>query len=399
MVLEELDSPPDSSSTASGSPGNDAYSSNQSPQFYVNAESLQKRLPLPMLGNSESQMRLKLQLLLQGTSNGMGRPVTADEAQAFASHIYDMEAKKSYYGAAGGLAGIYRWYDTMKTNQYPFYAPKNVDPNKFLWIKGPFAQIARHSWRLACYWIVATELGKTIGHFVMQPITTKAIVDDPRLRQVVEDTKAAGRANASGMRPDITNRRREMQGNSSGASSRNQAQATGSDDDMSPTAFADGPWNSSTNSPDFPHDDDSSNRPSGPFPQNPSPAWSRRPLPPPPQQQQKQQPFDDDASPTGGLFQAETQESANAPGSTESTGSAWERLRRGGSLPPIQRPPPPGRPPRRAQPEDSTIGDSFTFANSDEERQRAQEQAQREFDERLERERQGKDFNDEGRRW
>lgn len=68
-------------------------------------------------------------------------------------------------------------------------------------------------------------------------------------------------------------------------------------------------------------------------------------------------------------------------------------------MPPIQRPPQPGRPPRRAQREDSTLGDSFTFAGSDEERQRAQVQAQREFDERIEKERQGKDFNDEGKKW
>jgi hypothetical protein len=102
---------------------------------------------------------------------------------------------------------------------------------------------------------------------------------------------------------------------------------------------------------------------------------------------------DDDASPTGGMFQDDVQNPSKP------TGSSWDRLRRGGAPAPIQKRPSPGTPPYREQRENSTLGDSFTFAGSDEERAKGQEQAQKEFNERIERERQGQDFNDEGKRW
>jgi hypothetical protein len=44
------------------------------------------------------------------------------------------------------------------------------------------------------------------------------------------------------------------------------------------------------------------------------------------------------------------------------------------------------------------VGDSYSFSNSDEERQLAKTEAQKEFDARIERERQGRDFDDRGRR-
>jgi hypothetical protein len=45
------------------------------------------------------------------------------------------------------------------------------------------------------------------------------------------------------------------------------------------------------------------------------------------------------------------------------------------------------------------LGDSHTFVEGDDARNREREHAQQEFDARLERERQGKDFSDEGKRW
>lgn len=46
------------------------------------------------------------------------------------------------------------------------------------------------------------------------------------------------------------------------------------------------------------------------------------------------------------------------------------------------------------------MGDNFTFAEGKEQRDVERERAQREFDERLERERQGGDFNEGGgKKW
>lgn len=56
---------------------------------------------------------------------------------------------------------------------------------------------------------------------------------------------------------------------------------------------------------------------------------------------------------------------------------------------------------QREQREGATTGDAYSFSNSEAERAEAKAQAQREFDEKLDRERQGKDFSDDSgnRRW
>jgi len=97
----------------------------------------------------------------------------------------------------------------------------------------------------------------------------------------------------------------------------------------------------------------------------------------------------DDASPTG-------ESGAMAGGGG---GSAWERIRQQnasgsstGSEPSFRR----AKSFRREQPEGSTTGDSFSFSNSEEERNYAKDEAQKEFDERVEKERRGGDFSGGG---
>jgi hypothetical protein len=133
-----------------------------------------------------------------------------------------------------------------------------------------------------------------------------------------------------------------------------------------------------------------------------------RPAPAQPRTQETEHgPFEawDDASPTGGQGVAE---------STTPQGSAWERLRRGEK--PALVPQKSGAKPQpsqsawsrqqvetqREQKEGSTTGDSFAFSKSEEERNYAKEEAQKEFDARVERERRGGDFSqggDDQRRW
>ena len=109
----------------------------------------------------------------------------------------------------------------------------------------------------------------------------------------------------------------------------------------------------------------------------------------------------DDASPTGGRGAMDDED---AGGSGGGGGSVWERIRQqqasGGSSPPAQSR---GRGMdgvRQEQQQDSTTGDSFSFSRSEEERNYAKEEAQREFDERVEKERKGRDFSSgSGKRW
>lgn len=84
----------------------------------------------------------------------------------------------------------------------------------------------------------------------------------------------------------------------------------------------------------------------------------------------------DDASPTGGSVweRIRSQSATGTPSASSST-----RDRRSGI--------------RQEQQEGSTAGDSFSFSSSEEERNYAKDEAQREFDERVEKERRGGDFS------
>jgi hypothetical protein len=114
-----------------------------------------------------------------------------------------------------------------------------------------------------------------------------------------------------------------------------------------------------------------------------------------------QGPFDD-ASPTGGQGVA-----AETPPAAQ--GSAWERLRRGEKPESSSSTGSNQSAWQRAQNETQkeqrqglTTGDSFAFSKSEEERSYAKEEAQKEFDSRVERERRGGEFSQNGgnqKRW
>ncbi|KAL8691832.1 MAG: hypothetical protein Q9218_003029 [Villophora microphyllina] len=99
----------------------------------------------------------------------------------------------------------------------------------------------------------------------------------------------------------------------------------------------------------------------------------------------------DDASPT-----------AQASASENQGGSTWDRIRQNAQAdtPGIGRRAHRWDALQKEQQQGSTTGDSFTFSSTDEDRQLAKNEAQDEFDARVEKERQGGNFNENGRkRW
>ncbi|KAL8730532.1 MAG: hypothetical protein Q9166_003985 [cf. Caloplaca sp. 2 TL-2023] len=98
----------------------------------------------------------------------------------------------------------------------------------------------------------------------------------------------------------------------------------------------------------------------------------------------------DDASPT-----------AAGTGAGGQGGSAWDRIRRQAQTSSGEKQKGQSwRTIKREQQAGSTTGDSFAFSSDDEQRQLAKDEAQDEFDARVERERQGGNFNENrGRRW
>ncbi|KAF1835500.1 hypothetical protein BDW02DRAFT_495833 [Decorospora gaudefroyi] len=426
MVLEDVDNTaPESFGDEPSSSADDDYASSSS-SLDVRFDASNLPRPLPVLGYfmgfSDRAVRLKTEVTLKFAEDKIGRPLRRSESQALAYHLYQLEQWKSYSAALGAAAGTWRWYKTWDKMTYPFYQPKveDINPNKFAFVRGPMAQFARHTWRFSLYALVAGQLGSAIGQVFAQPMSAKNSAADPKLARFGQELKAVAHGERQRMEQqgrEISDKRREFQEqvrNRAGGGPSPQdrwgkqtpvpSEDTG--DDMSPTAGDDAWTSDSAGSQSW---ESFSNDTSQPTPQRqPGPpsteAWNRQP---PPRQsgQQSSLPFDDEASPTGGLFQDEVNnpQTTQAQSQAKPGESSWDRLRRGGGSLPLERPQPHSRraqPERREQKEDSTRGDSHTFVEGDEERKRERERAQQEFDARLERERQGRDFNsEEGKRW
>lgn len=427
MVLQDIENQaPDSFTEPPNSSDNDPYASSTSSSLAsgerFDASNMPSPIPVigPFIGFSSRALRFKAETTLSFAEKKLGRTLHPEEAQALAYHIYKLEKSKSYYAATGAAAGIYRWYATMATYQYPFYTPKldSIDHNKFGPIRGPAANIARQTWRFGMYALVAGQMGNIIGQLIAQPIAAYETSVDPKLEEFGREIKAASARDEKGnserarmieeRRKDFDARRRQegrggMTPPYGAQGGRQTPPLAADDDDMSPTSGSE-PWGTQAAQGSSWGDFASEEQPR-PQPERASvDVRSRRQPPyqsaqPPPQTNSS--PFDDDASPTGGLFASETTaQPASRPGE-----SSWDRLRRGagasqGSQQDRNQRFASSRPSGGSSAEGSTVGDNFTFVEGKNARDAERERAQREFDERLERERRGGDFNEGGsRKW
>jgi hypothetical protein len=413
MVLQDLGDTPTVSDGFDDNPypsDSDPYSSSSSSSSSTrrfDPSQCPQPIPVlgPLLGFPASLMISRTEATIKFAEQKIGRAVTYDEAQALAGHLYQMEQTSSYFTAIGVGLGGWRCYQTAAVNRYPFFLPKaeKVNPNKFLFLKGPLAQYSRHSWRAVLYMFVAGEFGKLCGQVVARPTAARATANDPRMAKFTEELRAAATRTSASQARQVAEAREggrfkvpaEQAGQTEPSAPRNRRvvprEAANPSQDASPTAGNDS-WSSASEG-DFVSSSDAAqySPPKSERVQRTQSAssWGKQPS----------STEDDDASPTGGLFQDEVQ-SQSKPGE-----SSWDRLRRGGvpgAPPPVQRPPPRRPDPsHREQRGDSTRGrssDSFPFVSSGEDRNEAQSQAQQDFDARMQREREGNDFNDE-KRW
>lgn len=425
MVLEDVGNSAPGSSNDNPYPSSDdpyaSASSSSSARF--DSSSFPQPVPIigPLLGFSESTVREKVELTIALSERKIGRVLFPHEAQALASHLYQMEQTSSYYTAYGATAGAYRCWSTAAQMRFPFYKPdiEKIDRNKFGPIKGPWAMMARHSCRFVLYAAAASHFGNLIGRVLTQPKATREMANDTKLELFVTELKAAatdGPLSTAQQAWEVLQSKRKFEtevknrsggGPSPQASWGRQSAKENSEEDMSPTAGNEA-WGSqspATESWETFSKDSSQPAPRKENSSLPRDNWSNRQPQASRQSQASSLPFDDDdASPTGGLFQDEVNSShPKSEPQSRSGESTWERLRRGGAPVPIQRAPPQSRRAesnRVEQRDESVMGDSYNIDQGEEDRKRTKEQAQQEFDARLERERQGRDFSSgDEKRW
>ncbi|KAF2495807.1 hypothetical protein BU16DRAFT_617345 [Lophium mytilinum] len=398
MVLQDATGPPNNGSLVDDpfpSDGGDPYSTASASTSSVDFSSLPRPVPIfgGFVGYSNRRIQAQTQEAVKQAERVMNRPMTYEEATAL-SYIWAKKMSIASYGAALGASGaIYQAYRTRATFRYPFWTPnpEKFNPNEFFFVKGALARRLFHTTRVIPYFI----LGRIVGGFFGESWGTFYAITQTRADAVLQPLQEAMVQRASQARGPP---RQPAPGQSSPEDGRawpkqpsrptqlpTPAQkSTANDDDMSPTAGNDTWSNSFDSSSDL--SDTSARQPRTPNAAPGNEAFDR------PAKAPDRTVSRDEASPSSGMFPGEAEQEK------ASTGSSWERIRRS-SASQTSSPPPTSRPLQETQRQGSTLGDSFSFSSTDEERQLAKTEAQREFDARVERERRGDDFADQGKRW
>ncbi|KAI9761221.1 MAG: hypothetical protein M4579_001141 [Chaenotheca gracillima] len=409
MVLQDDSASPaadEFSSDSSPSSDEDPYSSASHKISSADDSTITHPLPIlgPLFGYSTPDLINFINRRIEYESKILKRPMSKDEASAIAvwtSKAYSMTS----YGPPTGLAlGLYRAYSTQATYKFPFISknPTAFNPNKLWMLQGSSAQLGWHAFRWAAYASIGTWMGRTLAFSYALATRMTGEKSDKRLANLNKaEAEYAREVLANRRTPvDMRRERNAQPAAGSGATEGDDGQAQSNDGFDSDMRMQ---QNEISQQPP-PEQSPTENRAS---------TFQMDRVAPQPTA------FDEDsedASPTAPAAAS----SAPRPGQSE---SAWGRIRREANSRPNERPqrgqsrdyerssdsqssPSQGswsqtrETSRREGRQGSTVGDGFAFSNSDEDKQLAKDEAQKDFDARIERERQGGDFgNDDRKRW
>ncbi|KAM0129576.1 hypothetical protein ACHAO1_008435 [Botrytis cinerea] len=376
--------------------------------YRIDGSKLPRPLPLfgPLFGFNDAFLTKIINARIQNTSKITQRPLRQEEIDALAFHTAKILRINSFAPVAGLSAGIYRAVQTAPTFRFPFYQPNlevfnsSVFPHaKMPYIKGPPALIAWHAFRGLCYAYIGTTVSKLLFGGYAASVGAVGQMGDTRLKDVVKATSEEVARQQKNLPSPAGIPRPPMKPGQ--GQPQPQTRNTQGYDDASPTG--DAQWSEEDNAPG------SAQTTPQAFPQTKS--WpQRKPVPAQAPAQEEEKPFDlfDDASPTNGQGM-DTE--PTTPQYSRQTGSAWDRIRRG-EKPTSNSTTTSSQPPRsgwatvqnktpKASSDGTSSADSFAFSKTEEERNLAQVEAQKEFDARVEKERRGGDFSSGGdqKRW
>jgi hypothetical protein len=427
MVLEDL-STPDFDSDSSPLSDSDLYSDvgrSEAPRlhFNVSSEKLHKPfLPSDADGNIDPRVIGIINLELDRFAKAIQRPLTEDEATALAESHSKLLRTMSLATPFGFIAGISRAYTTRKSFKFPFWPatePRRFNRDQFLFFKG--GMIPRMIWsglRFSAYTTVGIFTASLVFRSYAQSVRNVSDQRDPRLSSLRDLTKDLVRKNLqtaveSRRRPSQSQMTRDRMSSPDGLQTsselwRNHRASIGDTEDSRLQKDEDAMVSDQQLTE---QEAQQLATPQKTRVQARSSVWNRQ------RDENQSTSFDaDDASPTAGYFGDASDHELEKPRQ-----SAWERIRkrenpsagspRNGSTP--------GRVEEssgdttreawsrnrgtaaREQRTRSSTAEDYAFSNSEEERQLAQDEAQKSFDKRVERERRGGDFggNEKGGRW
>lgn len=427
MVLDDA-SPVGSDDFADDAPDsdNDPYSSSGPSESALVLDTSKFPQPFPILGpmfGYNGQLLSKLvHKRIDAAVKMLERPTTEDEATAIAYWTAKQIAVASWGVPLGIAAGTLRAYQTADTFRFPFYKPEPDTFRALAWpsartalLSGPRAVAAWHATRLLAYGFMGSFFGRILLTSYGMSVSTVGEIADPRLMNYVEAARKVAQS-ARGRLPNESQKLRKVGGvQEKDATTIWKDRIRKIGDNTSPDIEQYGDTKSSE-SPAIVEDavmpDRNTKTPEGgarpsreTYPKEVNAGAS-------PMEEQAQS-FDyssDEASPTGGRGVEDT---------IAAGGSAWDRIRRQASGQPAgnrgsnwpagqghQAP----RPDQRAWRRDGQrhprqrpeTRDSISYSKSEEERQLARDEAQKEFDARVEQERRGGGFssdNGDQKRW
>jgi len=361
----------------------------------------------PLIGYTKESRAKSVHDACNAASTILKRPVTQEEANTICYHALKAQRTTSYGTFLGAAAGAYRAYQTADTLRMPFYnpSPEMQESVRSGIGKTPVGRMVTHAMRGSLYIFGLGMVGGLIATSYGASVAAVSMQKDPRLSSFNDALKEIMKERRSGIPRDAT----PVPGQTPPQPRTGWPATTSpSDDDMSPSGgsglFSDASTDTGVLSDQRMRSKQISQRPD---PRS-SPTQNRENtfrMDKVTSQPRNFDSTDDDASPTAG-----------APPLT-SSGSAWDRVRqqsasgqssqqasRTGVGYPASRSMEPGRGPtgrgtQREQRDGATLGDSFTFSSTEEERQLAKAEAQKEFDARIEKERRGQDFDEGGKKW
>lgn len=406
MVLDNATAP--ESAFAADSPSSDLdqyadtnipYSSSQEPSHvqvapppypvYINLNDLPRRVSL--FGTKPHHPALVNTILdsARFASSVLQRPVTQDEANALAYHLAKSLRIGSYGTPAGVVLGTAFAVRSQKTYGFPFWSPFGKDgksgrlsPDVFGPLKGQYARAVWQSLRFSTYWLVgAAFCNLFFGSYALTVHVADRMLD-PRLKDFNEVMKARARdrngreamrremAEAPGPKKDnetfdMARQRRSAQEWGRQARQKMDGRVA---DDASPTggAFSDD-YVETPGAGSFQTDAQAQ--------QHHSELQTELPEPQTRQTRQPNKPLP-----------------VNKP-----SAGAWDRLRSDAMSDSPSKPAP--RMSTAPSASSTAPSDSFAFSSEDRDKQLPKVEAQKQFDARIEREREGRDFNEGGRRW